>query len=114
MLLGVWSRSTDTMEVAIRFLPDGTYRSVEVYSPVESGGVYTLQRVEDGVAQVNSAALRLVGRTATVSRRATDDSGGDYDRSTPTRTGSYTWQVDGDELHLTDAGGVDAVFTRQR
>jgi len=112
-LTAVWSRATDTMEVDLKILPDGRYRSVEIYSPVESGGIYQLQRVEDGVARVSGGRLRLAGRTATVTRTAQDDPSSDYQRATPTRTGTYEWQVSGDELHLVDGNGDDAVFTRQ-
>lgn len=111
-LVGVWERSTDTMSVVIRISGDGSYRSVEVYTPVEAGGVYKLTRTEDGSARADSQNLQLVGRTASLARRATDDTAGNYDKPTPTRTGVYTWEVDGDNLHLVDAGGVDAVFTR--
>jgi hypothetical protein len=102
------------MEVDIKIFPDGRYRSVEIYSPVESGGIYQLQRVEDGVAQVSGDRLRLAGRTATLTRTATDDPNGNYRRATQVRTGTYAWQVAGNELHLTDANGDDAVFTRQQ
>jgi hypothetical protein len=107
----VWGRKTDTMEVDIKILPDGRYRSVEIYSPVESGGIYQLRRVEDGVAQVSGERLRLVGRSATLTRTATDDPNGDYQRATPARTGTYEWHVAGNKLHLTDANGDDAIFT---
>ncbi|MFI5495886.1 hypothetical protein [Actinoplanes sp. NPDC051859] len=108
----VWTRATATMEVDLKILPDGRYRSVEIYSPVESGGIYQLQRVEDGQAQVSGDRLRLVGRTATEKRTAEDDPGGNYERPSGTRTGTYDWRVDGDRLHLTDANGDAAVFTR--
>jgi hypothetical protein len=108
----VWTRATETMEVDLKILPDGRYRSVEIYSPAESGGIYQLQRVEDGVAQVSGNRLRLAGSTAKVTRTAEDDAGGNYERTTATRTGTYSWQVSGDRLHLTDADGKDAVFTR--
>jgi hypothetical protein len=109
----VWGRRTDTMEVDIKILPDGRYRSVEIYSPVQSAGIYQLQRVEDGDAQVSGNRLRLTGRTATVTRTAADDPNGDYRRATPVRNGTYEWHVRGDQLRLTDANGDDAVFTRQ-
>jgi hypothetical protein len=109
----VWGRITDTMEVDLKILADGRYRSVEIYSPSESGGVYQLQRVEDGVATVSGNRVRLAGSKATVKRSAADDPSGDYERSADTRTGVYTWAIQGNELHLTDANGDDAVFTRQ-
>lgn len=102
------------MEVVIRFLPDDRYRSVEIYTPLEAGGIYTLQRVEDGLADIADDRIRLVGRTASVKRTATDDAAGDYERPTETRIGTYTWELADGELHLTDADGKDAVFTRQR
>ena len=107
-----WTRNTDTMEADLKILPDGRYRSVEIYSPVESGGIYQLRRVEDGVAKVSGNRLRLVGRAATVTRTAQDDPGGDYERTTTTRTGTYEWQITGDRLHLIDANGDDAIFTQ--
>jgi hypothetical protein len=113
-LVGVWGRTTDTMEVVIRFLPDGRYRSVEIYTPLEAGGVYVLQRVEDGLAEITGGRMRLVGRTATLKRTAADDTAGDYEKSTPPRTGTYDWALDGDELHLTEGDGKGAVFTRQQ
>jgi hypothetical protein len=109
----VWGRATDTMEVVLKILPNGRYRTVEIYSPAESGGLYQLQRVEDGVAQVSRDRLRLAGIKATAKRTADDDPNGNYERATTTRTGIYAWQVSGNELHLVDGNGDDAVFTRQ-
>jgi hypothetical protein len=115
VLIGVWGRSTDTMEVVIRFLSDGRYRSVEVYTPLQAGGVYLLQRVEDGVVQVDGQQMRLIGQVATLTRTAIDDPTGDHnDRPTAARTGTYAWSLEGDQLSLIDSGGTDAVFTRQQ
>jgi hypothetical protein len=113
-LVGAWSAPSNTTEVAVRFLADGRYRSIEILSQPRPEGVFEFRRQEDGTARTSGDRLELRPKTATLSRTDPGDPTGDYtNRPTAASPHTYTWRVNGTTLVLTDAQGHPLAFQRQ-
>ena len=95
-LVGAWSVSTASTEVAVRFLAGGRYRSIEILSQPRPERTFEFQRQEDGVAKTSGNRLRLRPTTAVTSRTDPGDPTGDYaNRPATTAEQDYTWRVSG-------------------
>lgn len=113
-LVGAWSVSTASTEVAVRFLAGGRYRSIEILSQPRPEGTFEFQRQEDGVAQTSGNRLHLRPTTAVTSRTDPGDPTGDYaNRRATTAEQDYTWRVSGAILLLTDTAGRTQQLKRQ-
>jgi hypothetical protein len=113
-ILGTWSSSTATTEIAYRFLPDGTYRSVEILSYDQPAGLFQFQRVQDGTARIEGEQLHLMPSRSVRSRANPADPGGDYtDQPEQPQLRTLTWHLDGSTLRLRDADGIEIVLSRQ-
>lgn len=114
MLVGAWSSSGDTTEIAYRFLEDGRYRSAELVSQPVPGGLFEFSVIQDGQARAQADQLVLTPTSATGSRRHPSSPQEDYtDRALPLEGRSYTWRVDDTALHLRDETGLELILEAQ-
>ena len=113
-LVGAWSRSEETAEVAYRFLADGRYRSIEILSQPRPSGIFEFRWQQDGTATVSGDRLRLQPTASVTSRTDPDDPGGDYvDRPSAGEERTFTWRTSGRTLVLTGEDGVPTQLERQ-
>jgi hypothetical protein len=114
VLVGAWSSSSGTAEIAYRFLADGRYWSAELVSQPRPGGVFEFSIVTDGQAAARRDRLVLSPTSATGSRREPESPERDYtNRALPLEERVYTWRVDGTILHLRDATGLTLTLEAQ-
>jgi hypothetical protein len=113
-LVGAWSRSEETTEVAYRFLADGRYRSIAILSQPRPGGIFEFRWQQDGTATVTGDRLQLLPTSSLTSRTDPDDPDGDYvDRPSDPEEQSFTWRTNGTTLVLTGADGAVEQLERQ-
>lgn len=114
VLVGAWSSSGDTTEIAYRFLTDGRYRSAEILSQPVPGGLFEFSVIQDGRANVQADQLVLTPTSATGNRHHPSSPQEDYtNRALPLEERVYSWRVDGTALHLRDETGLELVLKAQ-
>jgi hypothetical protein len=114
VLVGAWSSSGDTAEIAYRFVADGRYRSAEIVSQPVPRGIFEFSVVQEGRARVDGDRLILQPTKATSTRHDPQSPQGDYsDRPLPLTEREYTWRVEKDVLFLRDATGHELSLERQ-
>jgi hypothetical protein len=113
-LVGAWSSSGDTTEIAYRFLADGRYRSAEMISQPVPGGLFEFSVVHDGRAEVRADRLLLSPSRATGTRHHPSSPQEDYtDRALPLEQRVFVWSLTGTTLHLRDEAGLELVLVVQ-
>jgi hypothetical protein len=113
-LVGAWSSSGDTTEIAYRFLADGRYRSAEMLTQPVPGGLFEFSVVHDGRARVQADRLVLSPSSATGTRHHPSSPQEDYtDRALPLEQRVFVWSVTGTVLRLRDETGLELVLVVQ-
>lgn len=114
VLVGAWSSSGDTTEIAYRFVADGRYRSTEIVSQPVPRGIFEFSVVQEGRARIEGDRLVLQPTKATSTRHHPQSPQEDYsDRPVPLTERVYTWRVEKDVLLLRDATGLELSLRRQ-
>jgi hypothetical protein len=113
-LVGSWSSTTATTEIAYRFLANGRFRSIEILNQARPGGIFEFRVQQDGLAEVTGSRLLLRPTASTTTRRDPDDPENDYtDRPASLEQSAYAWQVAGTTLSLRSDDGNVIALTRQ-
>jgi hypothetical protein len=113
-LVGKWSSSGPTTEIAFNFLPDGRFRSAELVSQPGPRGLFEFSLIQDGRVEVDGDRLRIRPTTSVKSRTDPMDPAGDYtNQPAETQERLYRWRVTGSRLALTDPDELEIVLVRQ-